>query len=55
MAELNIGTLIGELNRRYGIRLDSSDPAIAIVVLNRLVLENASEELTESSAAAWRQ
>ena len=55
MAELNIGTLIGELSRRYGIRLDSSDPAIAIVVLNRLVLESASEELTESVARRLAQ
>jgi hypothetical protein len=55
MAELNIGTLVGELARRYGIRLDSSDPAIAIVVLNRLVLENASEELTESVARRLAQ
>jgi len=55
MAELNIGTLIGELSRRYGIRLDSSDPAIAIVVLNRLVLERASEELTESVAQRLAQ
>ena len=55
MAELNIGTLIEELTRRYGIRLDSSDPAIAIVVLNRLVLESASEELTESVARRLAQ
>jgi hypothetical protein len=55
MAELNIGTLVGELTRRYGICLDSSDPAIAIVVLNRLVLESASEELTESIARRLAQ
>jgi type IV pilus biogenesis protein CpaD/CtpE len=55
MADLNIETLIGELTRRYGIRLDSSDPAIAIVVLNRLVLESASEELTESIARRLAQ
>ena len=55
MAELNIGTLVGELARRYGIRLDSSDPAIAIVVLNRLVLENTSEELTELDARRMAQ
>jgi len=55
MAELNIGNLVGELARRYGIRLDSGDPAIAIVVLNRLVLENASEELTDSIARRLAQ
>jgi hypothetical protein len=55
MAELDIGTLIGELGRRYDIRLDSNDPAIAIVVLNRLLLESASEELTDSVARRLAQ
>jgi hypothetical protein len=48
MADLNIGILIEELARRYGIRLDSNDPAITIVILNQLVLENAIEELMDS-------
>ena len=55
MAELNIGSIIGELSQRYGIHLDSSDPVVAIVVLNRLVLESASEELTESIARRLAQ
>jgi hypothetical protein len=55
MAELDIGTLIGELGRRYDIRLDSNDPAIAIVVLNRLLLESASEKLTDSVARRMAQ
>jgi hypothetical protein len=48
MAELNIGSLIEELARRYGIRLDSNDPAITIVILNQLVLENAIEEFMDA-------
>jgi len=48
MAELNLGSLIEELVRRYGIRLDSNDPAITIVILNQLVLENAIEEFMDA-------
>jgi hypothetical protein len=47
MAELDKGRLIGELARRYAIRIDDNDPAIAIVALNRLMLEHAMEELSE--------
>jgi len=50
MAELDTGRLIGELARRYAIRMDDNDPAIAIVVLNRLMLEHAMEELSEAVA-----
>jgi len=50
MAELDKGRLIGELARRYGIRMDDNDPAIAIVALNRLMLEQATEELSEAVA-----
>ena len=52
MTELDKERLIGELARRYAIRMDENDPAIAIVALNRLVLENAMEEL--SGAVAQR-
>jgi len=55
MIELDVTNLIKELAGRYGIRLDTSDPAIAIVVLNRLVLEKSSEELTESVARRLAQ
>ena len=50
MAELDTGRLIGELARRYAIRMDDNDPAIAIVALNRLMLEQATEELSEAVA-----
>jgi len=50
MPELDKGRLIGELARRYAIRMDDNDPAIAIVALNRLVLEHAMEELSGAVA-----
>jgi len=50
MAELDKSRLIGELARRYAIRMDENDPAIAIVALNRLVLEHAMEELSGAVA-----
>jgi len=50
MAELDTGRLIGELARRYAIRMDDNDPAIAIVALNRLMLEHAMKELCDAVA-----
>ena len=55
MTELDITALITELGHRYGIRLDGRDPAIAIVALNRLILEIATEALTESFARRLAQ
>jgi CHASE3 domain sensor protein len=55
LPDLDITNLIRELAGRYGIRLDTSDPAITIVVLNRIVLEKSSEELTESVARRLAQ
>jgi len=46
--ELDQRELIGELARRYAIHIDDNDPAFAIVVLNRLVLEHAMDELGEA-------
>jgi len=45
MAELDKDRLISELARRYAVRMDDNDPAIAIVALNRLMLEHAIEEI----------
>jgi hypothetical protein len=46
--DLNQGELIRELARRYSIRIDDNDPAVAIVALNQLVLEHAMDELGEA-------
>jgi len=50
MAELDKDRLISELARRYAICMDDNDPAIAIVALNRLMLEHAMEELSAAVA-----
>ena len=48
MPELNKESLTAELARRYGIRMDEDDPALAMVALNRLALENAVKQLSEA-------
>jgi hypothetical protein len=55
VAELNVENLIGELTRRYGVRVESNDPAIVIVLLNQLMLTNLNEELTQSVARRLEQ
>jgi hypothetical protein len=48
MAELlDVKRLIGQMAARHGLRMDESDPAFAIVALNRLVLEAAMEQFGE--------
>jgi hypothetical protein len=42
---LDIKRLVTEMARRYGVRIDESDPALAIVVLNQLVLEAIVEHV----------
>lgn len=37
--------LMGELASRYGIRIDENDPALAIVVLNQLILEETIQNM----------
>ena len=39
--------LMGELASRYGIRIDESDPALAIVALNQLLLEETIQYICE--------
>jgi hypothetical protein len=45
MAEVDVKRIVGELASRHGIRLDVNDPAISIVLVNRLVLEHSTDEL----------
>jgi len=47
MPELNVKQIVGELASQHGIRLDANDPAIGIVLLNRLVLEHSADELVK--------
>lgn len=39
--------LVGEMAERYGIRMDESDPALAIIGLNQLVLEESIQDICE--------
>jgi hypothetical protein len=43
--------LVAEVARRHGIVLKEDDPALAIVTLNRLVLQAAADELLKKVAA----
>jgi hypothetical protein len=47
MAPFDRKHLVGEMAVRYGIRMDESDPALAIVSLNQLVLEESVQDLCE--------
>jgi hypothetical protein len=42
---LDTKRLITEMARRYGVRIDESDPALAIVLLNQLALEAIVEHV----------
>jgi hypothetical protein len=44
---LDVKWLIGEVAARNGIRVESWDPAFALVTLNELVLEEIARRLTE--------
>ncbi len=44
---LETQTLIEELRSKYGIYIDDSDPAIAIVALNQLFLVRTTEQISE--------
>lgn len=40
--DLNLDRLLAEAVAKHGIRLDPDDPAVVVVTLNRLVLEQAA-------------
>jgi hypothetical protein len=47
MPDLDTKTLVAELGSKHGIHIDEGDPALGIVLLNRLVLEKTSDQITE--------
>lgn len=47
MAPIDTKRLIGEMASRYGIRLDDDDPALAMISLNQLVLEETIHGISE--------
>ena len=55
MPDLDPKKIVAELASHQGIRLDANDPAIAIVLLNRLVLERTAEELVKDVRLGLRE
>ena len=51
MRQIDHKRLIGEMASRYGIRLDDSDPALAIISLNQLALEAAVQDVCDQLRA----
>lgn len=52
MSQLETKEMLSEIAKRHGFRLDSDDPAIAIVSLNHLVLEKCAQELYDRVSTA---
>lgn len=47
MAPVDIRKIAAEVSAQHGIRIDSDDPIMAVVTLNRLIFEQSVSELTE--------
>jgi len=47
--------LLTEALRKHGIRLDPDDPAVVLVTLNRLVLEDVAESVAADIGKATRE
>lgn len=52
MPSLDPKRLVAEISVQHGIRIDPDDPIMAVVTLNRLVLEQAVAEIVEQVRAA---
>lgn len=55
MPQLDIKQVVGELASQHGIRVDANDPAIAIVLLNRLILQHSADELANGVRMGIRE
>ena len=47
--------LLTEALKKHGIRLDPDDPAVVLVTLNRLVLEDVAQSVAEDIGKATRE
>jgi hypothetical protein len=54
MRQLDLKQLAAKVSVEHGIRVDPDDPIMAVVTLNRLVLELATSEIVEEVRAATR-
>jgi hypothetical protein len=55
MPQLNLKELAAKVSIEHGIRVDPDDPIMAVVTLNRLVLEQATSEIVEEIRAATQE
>jgi hypothetical protein len=55
MPPLDLKELAAKVSVEHGIRVDPDDPMMAVVTLNRLVLEEATNEIVEAVRAATRE
>ena len=52
---VDIDQLLAEAVKKHGIRLDPNDPAVVLVTLNRLVLEEAAKLIVGDVRRATRE
>src|SRR5580700_4709155 len=55
MPPLDLKELAAKVSVEHGIRVDPDDPIMAVVTLNRLVLEHAANEIVEEVRSAARE
>ena len=55
MRQLDLKQLAAKVSVEHGIRVDPDDPIMAVVTLNRLVLEQAANEIVEAVRSATRE
>jgi len=55
MRQLDLKQLAAKVSAEHGIRVDLDDPIMAVVTLNRLVLEQSANEIVEGVRSATRE
>ena len=55
MRQLDLKELAAKVSAEHHIRVDQDDPIMAVVTLNRLVLESATNEVVEEIRTATRE
>jgi len=55
MRQLDLKQLAAKVSVEHGIRVDLDDPIMAVVTLNRLVLEQSANEIVEGVRSATRE
>jgi hypothetical protein len=54
MPSIDVKRLAAEISVQHGIRVDANDPMMAVVTLNRLVLDASVAEIVETLQSATR-